>query len=66
MSEAEFTSYSMTIGIGGLCLLMVFIVFKLARDSKAGRFGTMILMLGLVLGVFGFLLKNVLVWWLER
>ncbi len=66
MTEAEFTSYSMTIGIGGLCLLMVFIVFQLARDSKAGRFGTMILMLGLVLGVFGFLLKNVLVWWLER
>lgn len=60
MTEAQFSEWGFYIGVGGLCVLMVFIVFKLARDSKAGRFGTMILLVGLVLGVFGFLLKGIL------
>lgn len=66
MSEAQFSEYGFYFGVGGLCLLMVFIVFSLAKQSKAGRFGTVILLLGLILGVLGFLLKGALSWWLER
>ena len=46
MTEAQFSEWGFYVGVGGLCALMVFIVFKLARDSKAGRFGTIILLLG--------------------
>ncbi len=60
MTEAQFSEWGFYVGVGGLCALMVFIVFKLAHDSKAGRFGTIILLLGLVLGVLGFLLKGIL------
>lgn len=66
MTEAQFSEYGFYFGVGGLCVLMIFIVLNLARQSKAGGFGTTILLLGLVLGVLGFLLKGILGWWLER
>ena len=66
MTEAQFSEWGFYIGVGGLCALMVFIVFKLAMDSKAGKFGTMILYLGLMLGVFGFILKGILSLVLEK
>ncbi|MGL4768121.1 MAG: DUF2788 domain-containing protein [Formosimonas sp.] len=66
MTEAQFSEYGLYIGVGGVCLLMVFIVLNLAKTSKAGKFGTIILLIGLALGVFGFLLKGVLTWWLEK
>ncbi|TDR31526.1 DUF2788 domain-containing protein [Hydromonas duriensis] len=66
MTEAQFSEYGFFIGVGGLCALMVFIVFKLAKDSKAGRFGTIILLVGLVMGVVGFLVKGILSLLLEK
>ena len=39
---------------------MIFIVWDLARRSNAGRFGTLILYIGLALGIFGFLMKFVI------
>ena len=39
MTEAEFSSWAVGIGVGGLVLLMFFIVFQLARESKAGKYG---------------------------
>lgn len=65
MTEAEFADWSMYIGVGFLIALMVFIVLKLAKDSNAGRFGTMILLLALILGVVGFLLKSVVSLFIE-
>jgi hypothetical protein len=35
-------------------LYMVFIIFQLARESKAGKFGTFVLFLALGLGLVGF------------
>ena len=54
------TEYGVTLGVGGLILFMVFIVWDLARRSEAGRFGTVILYIGLALGIFGFLIKIVI------
>jgi hypothetical protein len=54
------TEYGVTLGVGGLILFMVFIVWDLARSSKAGRFGTLILFIGLALGILGFLMKFVI------
>ncbi|MNW21791.1 hypothetical protein D3C71_2229010 [compost metagenome] len=51
----------MTVLVGGLVLFMAFIVWDLAKKSKAGRFGTMILFLALGLGVLGFVIKTVVI-----
>ncbi|MCK7576772.1 MAG: DUF2788 domain-containing protein [Chromatiales bacterium] len=49
------------IGLGGLILFMVFIVWDLAKKSNAGRFGTFVLFLALALGLLGFVIKTILV-----
>ncbi|WP_136246583.1 DUF2788 domain-containing protein [Halomonas borealis] len=52
--------------IGGLMLFMGFIIWDLARQSKAGRFGTLMLCVGLGAGMFGYLLKVVITWTLAH
>jgi hypothetical protein len=44
---------------------MMFIVIRLAIDSKAGKEGLFVLVLGLMVGVLGFLLKLVIQWSVE-
>ncbi|HEY8569355.1 MULTISPECIES: DUF2788 domain-containing protein [Microbulbifer] len=61
MSFELFEEYSLLLGIGGLILFMMFIVWNLAKESKAGRFGTFILFIALGLGLLGFVVKTVLV-----
>ncbi|UZJ45078.1 DUF2788 domain-containing protein [Marinimicrobium sp. C6131] len=61
MTIEQFESWSLVLGIGGLILFMLFIVWDLAKSSKAGRFGTFILFLALALGLAGFLIKTILV-----
>jgi len=58
MDPKLFEEWMMTILVGGLVLFMAFIVWDLAKKSKAGRFGTMILFLALGLGVLGFVIKT--------
>ncbi len=60
MSIAEFEEISLTLGIGGLILLMMFILYKLGKDSGAGRFGTFVIFLALAMGIFGFAAKSVI------
>ena len=60
------TQHGVTIGVGALILFMVFIVWDLAKRSNAGRFGTIILYIGLALGIFGFLMKFVISWLLKN
>ncbi|QFT85005.1 hypothetical protein FIU88_08450 [Halomonas sp. THAF12] len=52
--------------IGGLMLFMCFIIWDLARQSKAGHFGTLMLFVVLGAGMLGYVLKVVITWWLER
>jgi hypothetical protein len=63
-TEEQITHFGLTWGIGGFILLMMFIIASVARESKAGRFGTFVLFFVLAFGVFGFLLKQVIQWWL--
>jgi hypothetical protein len=60
------TEYGVTLGVGGLVLFMVFIVWDLARRSNAGRFGTFILFIALAMGIFGFLIKGAIGYLLEH
>ncbi len=61
MTIEQFEEWSLVIGLGGLILLMVFIVWNLGRESKAGKFGMFVLFLALGLGLLGFIVKLVLV-----
>ena len=62
LSEAQIADLGLTWGIGAFIALMLFIIWKVARDSNAGRFGTFILYFVLAFGIFGFLLKLVIQW----
>lgn len=56
-TETQITEFGMTYGVGGLMLLMIFIVGHLAWESKVGKFGTFILFLGLTFGMVGYVAK---------
>lgn len=61
MSEALFSEIALYVCLTGLIGWMGFIVWDLAKKSRAGRFGTIILFTGLGVGVMGFIFKTVLV-----
>ncbi len=60
MTIDSFESLSLTLGIGGLILYMIYIMYKLAQESNAGRFGTIMIFLTLGLGIAGFAAKSVI------
>lgn len=61
-TEGQIAQFGLTFGVGAFILYMLFIVFNLARESKAGRFGTFVLFMVLSFGMLGFLAKNVIQW----
>ncbi|GLH34672.1 MULTISPECIES: DUF2788 domain-containing protein [Pseudomonas] len=65
MDPAVFEEWMMIILVTVLIGFMGFIVWDLAKKSKAGRFGTMILFFVLGLGVLAFIIKTVVVGFLE-
>jgi hypothetical protein len=52
--------------IGGLVLFMFFIVFNIAKESKAGKEGTLWLLAVLCMGVIGYIVKIILEFLLNR
>lgn len=65
-TEAEISAFFLTWGVGAFILFMVFIIGQLAWESKAGKFGTFVIFLGLGVDFLGFLAKFIIQWWLER
>ena len=63
-TEEQIASFGLTFGVGGFMLYMLFIIGQLARESKAGKFGTFVLFLGLAFGMVGFIVKYVIQWFL--
>ena len=61
-TEAQIAQFGMTFGVGAFILYMLFIIFNLAMESKAGKFGTFVLFLVLAFGILGFVAKNVIAW----
>ena len=66
LTEEQITQFGMTWGIGGFIALMLIIIWRLARDSNAGRFGTFILFFVLAFGILGFIAKSVIQWVLDH
>ena len=65
-TEEQLSSFGLSFGVGGFMLYMLFIIGQLAWESKAGRFGTFVLFLGLAFGMVGFAAKFVIQWALSQ
>jgi len=63
-NEEQIAGFGLTFGVGAFMLYMAFIIYQLARDSKAGRFGTFVLFLALGFGLVGFAAKGVIKWFI--
>lgn len=61
MDYQQFEAIAMPLMIFVLVAFMGYIVWDLAKKSKAGRYGTMILFLALGLGVIGFVIKAIII-----
>jgi hypothetical protein len=60
LTEEQIAEFGLTVGLSAFMLFMLFIIWDLAKQSKAGRFGTFILFFALAFGILGFVLKQVL------
>jgi hypothetical protein len=59
-TEEQIAWFGLSFGVTAFMLYMVFIIFQLARESKAGKFGTFVLFLGLGVGLIGFAAKGLI------
>lgn len=64
-TEEQIAWFGLTFGVSAFMLYMLFIILQLARESKAGRFGTFVLLLGLGLGLVGFAAKGLIKFFLS-
>ena len=65
-TEEQLAQFGLTIGVSAFILYMLFIVLQLARESKAGKFGTFILFVVLAFGMLGFVAKGVIQWVIDK
>jgi hypothetical protein len=67
-TEEQIAEFGLTFGLSGFMLFMLFIIWDLAKQSQAGRFGTFVLFFVLAFGILGFIAKQVIAWvfdWLK-
>ena len=64
-TEAQFAWFGLTIGVGAFMLYMLFIIGQLAWESKAGKFGTFVIFIGLAFGMLGFVAKIIIQWLID-
>jgi hypothetical protein len=60
LTVAEFEDLSLKICFTALILYMLFIIGNLAKESKAGKYGTMWLFIALGVGFVGFVAKGII------
>ena len=61
-NEEQIAAFGLSFGVGGFMLYMLFIIGQLAWESKAGKFGTFVIFLGLAFGMVGFVAKYLIQW----
>jgi len=65
MNAEQFEAISLNVGITVLIGFMMFIIYDLGKRSNAGKFGMFVLFFALGLGMLGFIVKTVLVEFLD-
>ena len=63
-NEEQVAWFGLTFGVAAFIGYMFFIIWQIARESKAGRFGTFVLFLVLGFGMIGFIAKGVIKWFI--
>lgn len=54
-TEEQIAGFGLTFGVAAFMLYMMFIIGQLAWESKAGKFGTFVIFIGLAFGMVGLL-----------
>jgi hypothetical protein len=62
LTEEQISQFGLTWGLGLMIAFMLFIIWDLAKQSKAGRLGTFVLFFVLAFGMLGFVAKSVIKW----
>ncbi|MBK8019445.1 MAG: DUF2788 domain-containing protein [Betaproteobacteria bacterium] len=62
LSEEQVSEFGLTFGLTAFIGYMLFIIWNLARESKAGRLGTFVLFFVLSFGMLGFIAKSIMTW----
>ena len=62
--EEQIAWFGMTVGVTAFVGYMFFIIWRLAKESKAGRFGTFVLFVVLGFGMLGFIAKGAIKWFM--
>ena len=65
LTEEQISQFGLTWGLGLMIVFMLFIIWDVAKDSDAGKFGTFVLFFVLAFGILGFLAKSVIKWVLD-
>ena len=60
LTEPQLAQFGLTFGLGAFMLYMLFIIYNLAKESKAGKLGTFVLFLVLAFGMVGFVAKGLI------
>lgn len=66
MDIETFEKWSLDIGLTLLIGYMAFIIWQLGKESKAGKFGYLVLFIALGLGMVGFIAKGVITYMMEK
>jgi hypothetical protein len=59
-TEEQVSGFGITVGLTLFIGYMLFIIYDLARQSKAGRMGTFVLFFVLAFGMIGFIAKAII------
>ncbi len=59
-TEAQVSEFGVTFGLTAFIGYMLFIIYDLARKSKAGKLGTFVLFFVLAFGMLGFIAKAII------
>lgn len=62
LTEQQISEFGLTWGLGAMIAFMLFIIWDLAKQSKAGRLGTFVLFFVLAFGMLGFVAKAAIKW----
>ncbi|MGD2119441.1 MAG: DUF2788 domain-containing protein [Chromatiales bacterium] len=60
ITDQMLTDYALPVLLSALMLYMLFIIYNLGRKSNAGKYGMFVMYLGLSVGIFGFVMKYVI------
>jgi hypothetical protein len=62
LTEQQISEFGLTWGLGLMIAFMLFIIWDLAKQSKAGRLGTFVLFFVLAFGILSFIAKSLIKW----